>query len=456
MRITLGKGMFVSEIANATGGRLIKNGSVKITHISTDSREVYKGDLFVPIRGEKYDGEDYVISALAKGAIVMSKEANIADILHPDGSAALLRLAGFYVKTLPFILYKIGITGSVGKTTTKEFLNVLLKGSFSLHCSEANYNNLIGMPMSALSAKEDTEILISEMGMNRSGEISQMSKCLFPSIAIITNIGSAHIGNLGSRESIAKAKLEIIEGNESARVIIPYGEKLLSEELRKSGQEFISFSTLDINANYFIKRAKDGHTIIYKNQSRLFESEFILPEEHNLKCLAAAVACAAEIGASTEELSEKIKEISYDNTRQNVIYREKRCFYTDYYNASFESVIAMIQSAKEQYPKRRKSLCLGDILELGDESGDIHFAVGKAISPTCFESIFLFGKEARYIMQGALSQGFPEEKIHLNQDISNPSITANAIRQHTKDDDMIFMKASRKIRLERVFELFKS
>ena len=249
MRIKLGIPLELSEVVEATRGRLNeKCHKSKIKFLSTDTRELEPGDLFVALRGERYDGNDFIKYAKERGAITLGDDIS-ADILTKFGNASLLFLASYFKNKLKRLKYTIAITGSVGKTTTKEFTKILLSTQYSVHSTPQNYNNLIGMPLTLLSAPADTEILILEMGMNRLGEISQMSKCAKPDIALITNIGTAHIGNLGSKENISKAKKEIFDGMTDGEKIIPYGEELLSNI-----ENATYFSTVYEDADVFINK----------------------------------------------------------------------------------------------------------------------------------------------------------------------------------------------------------
>lgn len=449
MRVKLGAPMRMSEIAYAIRGKRNLNNDPFIEFLSTDTRELKKGDLFIAIKGESYDGEDFIGEAKSKGAYTLSKNISKADIFHTDSKAALLSLAEYYNKTLPIILYRVGITGSVGKTTTKEFLSVLLSGNCKYHISKGNHNNDIGMPMSILSTPTDTEILVMEMGMNHPGEIRRLSTCLRPNIAVITNIGTAHIGNLGSRENIAEAKLEITEKLNDGATIVPYEEPLL-----KNAKNKVTFSVENEEADYYLK-AENGQISLYKNQSFLFSSSFALEEKSNRLCLAAALSSALEAGISPNKLSSRIPYISEENTRQRVFYIKNRRFLTDFYNASYESVIALLDEAKNHDHPLQKSLVLGDILELGELSERIHFMLGKSISHKVFRSLFLFGSESIYIARGAIENGFPMDRIFINRDVNNPTLSAEQIYKETEDGEMIFMKASRAIRLERVLDCLK-
>ena len=396
MRIKLGTPLMLSEIAGMVGEEKPAL-DTEITHVSTDTRELFSGDLFIVQPG----GEIYLDDAIKMGAVILAKRN------------FLLEFAGEYIKNLPYILYRIGITGSVGKTTTKEMLKSILQKRFKVHANEGNFNNHIGMPMSILSAPPDTEILVMEMGMNHMGEMKVLSECLRPNIAVITNIGTSHIGNLRSRENIARAKLEILSGMDSGVLFVPYDEPLLSSQ--------------------------PGAINVYSESRKAMERN-----------ISTAISVAEFIGIHQPELL----SISTDNIRQKIVFRKNHCFLTDYYNSSYESVLALIESAREdkQYPKH--ALVLGDILELGEYCQDIHYRVGKLARPCDFEHLFLFGEYAEFIHHGALENGFNKDKIFINSNLDRPDITAEQIKANCDKDELILMKASRGVRLERILDYF--
>ena len=443
--------MTLSQIANATGGVLCKNINPLIKVVSTDSREVVAGDLFIAINGKYKNGADYVSEARKKGGYILSPVQHLSDIFHTDSRAALLSFAKFYKNTLPYILYRIGITGSVGKTTTKEFLRVILQSRYKTHANEGNFNNEIGLPMSVLSAGRECEILIMEMGMNHRGEIAKMSDCLAPNLALITNIGTAHIGNLGSREEIAKAKLEILHGMTESDVIVPHDEPLLSAAGKST------FSLNNTSADFSLITDRRGYGTLYKS-GKPYLRGFRPPhkEEHHLQCLIAAASVAMRVGLTPEEISLGISSISDDNIRQRCFFYENYVFYADYYNASRESVLALINAGEKIDHSDGKSLLIGDILELGNMGETIHYEIGRTVSPSVFNNLFLFGELVHEVRRGAVDSGFPAERIFIINDTSRPELCADLIRERCKLGEMIFMKASRGMRLERVLDCFKN
>lgn len=448
MRIELSVPLSTSEIIEATGAKSRDVNEQIITHISTDSREVMPDDLFVAIKGNNFDGEDYVDTALNRGATPLSTRAKDGVIVVSDTRAALLSLASYYIKKLPYIIYKIAITGSVGKTTTKEFLKVLLSEKYKTHASAGNLNNEIGMPLSVLSAPKDSEVIICEMGMNHTGEISKMAKALEPDIALITNVGTAHIGNLGSRENIARAKLEVLDGMKKGVLIVPSGEPLL----RASSPKY-TLSIDDKSADFHLSN-EDGDIVFYKNKTRVFARKFAFSDEHLLYCLCAAISISALCNLDDEHLNRGISLISHENIRQKIISRQNIDFFVDCYNASEESVLAALKSLFALSGYDKKSAVLGDILELGEHSRNIHYRIGERICDYNLRRLYLFGKESASIRDGAIKGGFPLENIFYNSDATRPDITASQIKENSASGEIILLKGSRGMRLERILDLF--
>ena len=450
MRIKLGKSMKLKEIALATGGSLNSERNDIIEYITTDSREVQKGDLYVAVNGERYDGNTFIYDAAQKGGLILSSESDLSDIYVSDTVKGLLSLSSFYIKRLENLKYKIGITGSVGKTTTKEFLKTILCEMYHVHANKGNLNNCIGMPLSVLSCPPEAEIIIMEMGMNHPGEISRLSKCLCPDIAVITNIGTSHIGYLKSRSAIAKAKLEITDGMSGGAVIVP-----LEEPLLRKASRLRTYSTKNASADFYLHHSKDGTVSIYHNGFLLGSSSFQFEEKHLIKCLAAAVGAGLCTGINPVCLHDGISNISDENVRQKNVSIKNINFYTDYYNASFESVTACIEYIRSLRGYSRKSLILGDILELGEHSDAIHRKIGRLINCRDFYNIFLFGNNAKYIGNEAISRGFPAEHVFCNCLIESPEITALQVIKNSIPGELLLVKASRGMKMEKVMEQIK-
>lgn len=447
MRIKLGFPLTEREIAACVGG--IAHNDNTIEYITTDSREVMRGDLFIALDGEKYNGENYVCDVIKKGAIPMSQASRNVGITVYNTREALLLLAGCYIKRLKNLKHRIAITGSVGKTTTKEFMRVILAEEYKIHASHENYNNEIGMPLSILSAYDDTEVLVCELGMNHSGEIRRMANILLPEIAVITNIGSSHIGNLGSREAIAKAKLEITENTANKVTLVPTDERLLSSAKNK-----ITFSLNDHGSNFTLLVRKDNYITIYKNGEPILSERFAFRDTHLYTSLLISIAVATLTGESIANIKRGVIKISAENIRQKMIFGKRFNFCADFYNSSPESLFAALDSLMRLDNFASKSALIGDILELGDFAESIHYEIGRRLCKYNLHRLYLFGPLSINTLKGAVDSGFPLERIFINDNIDSPHITVDQIKQNSNSNEIILMKASRALKLERILEYF--
>ena len=444
MRIKLDIPLTVSEVISAVGGEGSCSGNEKIYYLTTDTRESEPGDLFFALDGNNSSGENYVTHKLCQRLHAVTVKSAENAITVSDTKAALLDLSSYYLGKLERLKHTVAITGSVGKTTTKEFVRVLASGSYITHTSPGNFNNEIGVPLTILSAPKNTEVLICEVGMNHTGEISKISKALSPNVAVITNIGTAHIGNLGSRENIAKAKLEILNGMSKGVLIVPKDEPLVLSYGNKS------FSISDKSADYCVSRSE-----IYES-GRFRANHLFNPQgEHFIACLAASFAVCRELSIDFKCLVSRISDISQNNTRQKITKVGEFYVFEDYYNASIESIEAdfKLLASCEGYSMR--SALLGDMLELGDMSEYIHKRVGELAAYYKLDKLYLFGKYGRYYREGAIFSGFDKSKIFLNEDRTNPSLTKQQILDNVSQNEIILFKGSRNMHLEKILDLFK-
>ncbi len=450
MRIELAIKQDFFDVLSSVGG--IFYGKIKnqtIHAISTDSRECYDGDIFFALTGKNYDGNSFINDAISKGAIPVGPVVKRYGIKVDSANAALLSFAAFYKRHLPKLKYTVAITGSVGKTTTKEMLAKISTIRYKTHSTWENFNNDIGVSFTILSAPANTEVLIAEIGMNNMGEIRTLSSALFPDIGIITRIGSAHIGNLGSKESIAKAKLEITESLKN-NLILPCNEPLLS--------------TAYPRITYFSNEYKNADVLIRKNSFNQYELyikgalqkifNFASSAEHLIYCLAASTAAAMEIGLDIDDIYRGILSIDDSNFRHKTVLSSKGFFILDdSYNASYESVCAAITMLNKIPQVRKRHVLLGDILELGEMSQSIHYQIGALLAKSDIQYIFLIGNQVEYIAQGAIYNGFNERRIFINKDVSSPEVTAAQICKMLLPNDIILAKASHKINLKRIINL---
>ncbi len=424
---------------------------IKINAVCTNSKIVEKDDLFIAISGENFNGEDFVSEARDKGAYILSTKKS-SDICVTDTKEALLKIASYVKDSLKQLREIIAITGSVGKTTTKNVLSRMLSPYYRVHATHENYNNEIGVAHTLLTAPVDTEILVVELGMNHLGEISRLSKYVGPTLSVITSVGTAHIGNLGSKELIAKAKLEILDGMSAKRVLIPFEEKLLS-----CAEGKITVSINNPDASYFLnllssdKRGSSFSVCIGRKKSKALSTEhFGIPY---LSALIFSVGAMSEIGVENEKIISSIKEIDGSCMRGKIFALSDFFVYDDTYSASYEAVINALETVSHYNAER--SCVLGDMLELGSHTEALHRQIGKSAYEYGYKRLYLFGVYAPFIALGAKESGMSEDSIFINTDITSPQITANQIiKNHTPGETILF-KASHGIMAGRICEEIK-
>lgn len=450
MRIVLSIPQEFLDVLSSIGGIFYGNIKHKFVYaICTDSRECQDGDLFFALKGKHFDGNIFIKDIIKVGGIPIGPGVTTFGIKTESGNAALLDFTKFYKGRLPHLKYTVAITGSVGKTTTKEFLKILAQQRYKTHSTRENLNNEVGVPITVLSAPADTEVLICELGMNHSGEIKVLSDTVRPNIAIITKIGSAHIGNLGSIKNIARAKLEVTSGL-NGWLSIPYDEPLLECDHKN----IITHSAKNKNATYAAIKNGFGLLELYHNGELLEIIDYQFKGNHLYECLAAAACAAINMEVPQETIKDGIKEIKEDSFRHK-IYQSPNGFYIldDSYNASYDSVIAAIDLLNTVDSYSQKNVLLGDILELGDKSEEIHKTIGKAIAEYNFDNLFIIGNFAHHIEKGALEKGFPKKRIFVNRDIHSPETTSSVILQNVKPNGILLIKASHKMNMERIINL---
>ena len=451
MRAVLEIPLTLGEIISATESfSLGRDKSKIISAITTDTRKMEAGDLFIALEGNRYDGENFCNIAKAFGCEFISAK-NRGGLLVKSTRKALLSIAKLYKSKLTKLKYTVAITGSVGKSTTKEMLGAMLKGE-KLHLTPENYNNYVGLSYTLFTAPKSTEYLILELGTNHPGEIEEMSLAIKPDIAVITKIGTAHIGSFGSREMIAKAKLEIRAGLAQGGVLlIPDGEALLP---RDSGTKSISdgYGKGDYSLTSLSGSLEKTEVLFSSNEIEKKTTCSVFGEG-NLRALTFASACMCEMDFELKTVIDRISLISHNNTRQKVYYWNNRTLIDDSYNASLESIINAFGLMK--FYAGRRCAVLGDVLELGGETESIHFKIGAEAVSHGTELLFLFGVYAPFIERGALSAGMSPEKIFTNTDVTSPSVTLDKIEEATRPGDVILFKASHRCDFSRLCEALR-
>lgn len=459
MKISVSNGLLMSEIARMTGGRLLGEDR-RIYAVSTDSREVCEGCLFIAIRGEKNDGHNYIAACGAKAFICEYIPdgldcKDVSAVIADDTVAALGRLAKAY--KAKFDVLTVAVTGSVGKTTTKEFIYAVLSKHFKTVKTEENHNNKIGLPMTLLSIDEETEAAVIEMGMSARGEISYLTDIVRPNIAVITNVGSSHIENLGSREGIALAKLEIRDSMTPEDVLIINGD----EPLLSSADRALKVGK-GSECDYCVTRIVEGDNgcaFDLRTKEGSIES-IVIPTfgEHNVMNAAFAYAVGKATGMGEYEIRRGLLSYKTTGMRQNFYSRNGREIIEDCYNASPESMIASLKvlSSMAIRHKKRSVAVLGDMLELGDYSEQSHRKVGAAAALCRVGMLVTFGKRAAAIAKAASDFGISSENIFVFEDTEDVEALGKFLLQNTNKDDIILFKASRGVKLERVIGYIKT
>ncbi len=408
---------------------------MQIKAISTDTRELLPGDLFFALRGKSSNGEEHIPTASKQGALTLGSYGSGADIPTVSGEYALLKCAEYYVESLPDLKRTVTITGSVGKTSTKEYLARLLSSEFKVHSTIKNYNNRIGVPLTVLSAPIDTEMLILEIGMSNAGEIAEIVKYIRSDISAITSIGTAHIGNFGSRKAIALAKSEI--QNECRGVtLVPYDEPLLFKLKHKMTYGY----NTDIADFSLYGNASDGYTL--KTLDKLIKGLTIDESApFKLKNIALASALAISAGASPDGLKNGLCSIQDADPRHRIVKCRGFDILDDTYNSSREAVIADLEYIGG-LGYRNVSAFLGDILELGTAAEEIHTEIGERAARSSLSHLYLFGQYANTVKRAAIEAGFPPERIIIIDDLQR---AVEAISKNSLENELVLFKASHKL-----------
>lgn len=452
MRITTDIPLCLATVKQTLGIKPSFNDYTRlVSAICTDSRELRGGELFIGLKGEKYDGSLFIPQIKNRVLCSIGAIGSGADIILKNPNASLLRIANFYKKLLP-IKKTVAITGSVGKTTTKNIIFSLLEKHFTTHATYKNLNNEFGVPFTILSAPANTQLLVIEAGMNHAGELHELSLCIEPDISVITKIGTAHIGNIGSIEKIADAKCEILDGMKQEFAIIPHNDEILKSRI----ENYKTVSEIENGANYSFFPANNKNIYHFKTDTNAYEFTIYGLEKanfHTKRCLLFALAVCSEVNISEEQISESLKSIDFSLFSKEIEINDLTLI-NDSYNSSPEAVIGALDSLKCRKSGKKKSAVLGDMLELGDLSEKLHFEIGLHASKSDLENVYLIGAFSTYIYDGLRKGGFDERKIFVNEDAENPEITARQILKHSSNEVILF-KASRKIKLERIIDILK-
>ena len=457
----------IKDILKCTAGILVTgNEEYECENFSRDTRIIKTGDTFVAIKGETFDGNKFWKEAFENGAdtVIINKieitEQDIEkyrnkNIIQVDDTLLALQQIATEKRNLYKELIVVGVTGSVGKTSTKDIIANVLSQKYKTLKTQGNMNNDIGLPFTILNLR-DHEAAVIEMGMNHLGEISKLTKIAKPSISVITNVGTSHIGNLGSRENILKAKLEILEGMDVPLVVINNDNDMLNNWAKQNA------STIDIRTFGIENESECMPENIVKNEN---SSCFTCICENNKFNIEVPVGgdvfilnalCGALIGRmlnlTNEEIQKGISSFELTKKRMEIIKLENDItLINDSYNASFDSMKAAIEYLSNTHSVRKIAV-LGDMFELGNYSEELHRKVGEEVAKNNIDLLFTIGENSKYIAEEAEKNGIKKENIIK---FSNKQELLENIKNIMKKGDSILFKASNGMKLFEIVEKLK-
>ena len=464
--------MTMTELAQICGGMLCcvggdGNKDTPFRSVCTDSREAAAGTLFVALGGERVDGHDYIAAAVSSGneCVLCERIPEIGDrkyvaVVVDDSLKAVGELAKAYDRRMNH--RKVAITGSVGKTTTKEFVAAVLAEGFRVHKTEGNYNSTLGMPLSLLSLQNDTEVSVLEMGMSAFGEIEYMSRIAEPDIAIVTNIGSSHMEHLGSRENICHAKMEIVRGLKPGGTLLLNGDEPMLRAYLTPGVQPV-FVGIDAPADFQAVNIREGigrtvFDISYRGRS---VEGLVIPTmgRHHIYAALFAFAVGIRMGLDEQTIINGLNRYRPVGMRQNIYEIGGITVIEDCYNASPESMraaINVLQTLSSQKKAGRMAAVLGNMYELGKDSERFHEEVGLYFAKKGGELLYTFGQNAEQIALGATLGGMLPEHIYRNGDTKSPEISGEMLLHSLRAGDTLLVKASRGAAAERILEYVKN
>ena len=465
MKITLSiqNGITAHTLARMCRGVLQneENSNITINSLCTDSREADKNTAFFALVGERVNGHDYIPAAIAAGCrCVISQEpiapeavgANVAVIAVKDSEMALSYMASAQLESRTYPV--VAVTGSVGKTTTKDMIAAVMSEGKKTYVSQGNHNSVIGMPLSVMEIPKDCECAILEMGMSDFGEIERMSLVAEPDIAVITNIGTSHMEALGNRRGICRAKLEVLCGLKKGGYLILNGDEPLLANIGGRSYHTLYVSLKRQDADFFAQniRVELGGTrfdVVHKGTTY---SDYYIPVcgRHNVWAALYAFAVATLQGLSPEQIKCGLHNFQCADMRQQITNLGGLTLIEDCYNAAPESMRAAIDVLCECAPCGSRIAVLGDMLELGRESISLHRSVGQYLQANNVDLLVGIGNGGVEIAQGAVEAGMNPAKVLLFIDRDNVESIAHSLMSRVSVGDTLLFKASRGVRLERV------
>lgn len=440
---------FTLQEAAAALGLPQMQAQATLADVCTDTRKIQPGSLFVCLRGERFDGHSFASQAAQLGAAALlvdhPVDADVPQLVVTDTGKALLQLAGWYRRR--FQLPVVGLTGSVGKTTTKEFIALVLGAKYNTLKTQGNLNNEIGVPQMLFRLEDSHTAAVIEMGMNHFGEISRLTRAVAPTVGLITNIGVSHIENLGSQAGILQAKLEILEGMAPDAPLIVNMDNDMLRTVKLGDRPLLTFAIDDQSADFTATDiAEQGSTTTFTVHHSAFTQPVTIPTVgiHNVYNALAAMAVGYVTGVDPAAAASALANYVPAGMRQNLVQVGGVQVIEDCYNASPDSMRAALQTLGK-LPVRRRYAVLGAMLELGDYAKEAHTQVGKMAAENGIDGVLAYGADAAYIVEAAKQAGLENARL-----FDTKEALAQSLAQQVQPGDGVLFKGSRGMHLEDV------
>lgn len=448
----------VNEIIEATNGTLLCGRSdTPLYHISIDSRTMKGNDLFVPLVGEKVDAHRFIDQAIGNGAAAVltsrheAMDSDIPWIRVPDTKKALQAIGAYYRKRLQLPL--VGITGSVGKTTTREMVACALSAGFRVYKTPANHNSQVGVPVTLSEISDRDEIGVVELGMSEPGELTVIARIAALQMAVITNIGIAHIEQLGSQENICREKLSIQDGLEAGGILFLNGDdEMLRTVKARTGYRTIYYGTGE-NCDYRAEELalEDGYPVFTAaHREKRVRVRLRVMGSHNVLNAMVSLAVACECGISMEAAAGRLEEFTGFKNRQQIYETDGMILIDDTYNASPISMKAGLEVLCSMKSESRKVAVLADMKELGPDSRSYHREIGRYIAAHPVDELVTLGELAKEIGTAASENN---ARIHVHSFMEMEPMTAY-LKELLSVGDCVLFKGSNSMKLGEALECF--
>lgn len=446
----------IDDILKATGGAIVSGESdVEISDITTDSRATEGGKLFIPLVGDKFDAHNFIPAAFDLGAAAALCHKDMEGMLGKtiirvkDTRIALGDIARFYKQK--YNVPTVSVTGSVGKTTTKDMLYAVVSQKYNTLKTPGNFNNDIGLPLTVFMLNEEHEAAVLEMGMNHFGEIDYLASIALPDVAVITNIGMSHIENLGSQEGIFKAKCEVVKYLDKDKTLIVNGDDKYLSTLKGSTDCKVIYYGItnpenDVYAKDIEDKGIDGIDFVAVIDGREYPVSVKNAGRHNVYNALAAICVGMQLGIAVEDAIKGIYNCEYTAMRMAITREKGMTIINDCYNASPDSIRAALSVLGGADGERRIAI-LGDVLEMGEFAQKAHYKLGKSVVESGADMLITVGENAKYIADGAKDMGM-ENVVSFEKTLEAQKFCADTV----KPGDAILIKASRGMHFEDIYK----